>query len=53
MWPFRREYEGLRIVGWGPFPPPGEKRRIRQAKERADEMARHLRELRERDERSR
>lgn len=32
------EYEGLRIVGWGPFRLPGERRRLRKAEEYAREM---------------
>jgi hypothetical protein len=52
MWPFRRKYEGLEVVGWGPFPLPGEKKRMRRAQEKAAEMRKALDELRERDERS-
>lgn len=49
MWPFRREYPGLRIVGWGPFPFPGEKKRRQRAQERAEEMMRATQRLRDRD----
>lgn len=30
----RDPYSGLRIVGWGPFRLPGERRRMRKAQER-------------------
>lgn len=40
---------GLRIVGWGPFRLPGEKRRMREAQEYAEKVMRARRELRERD----
>lgn len=50
-WFSRTRYPGLRIVGWGPFPLPGEKKRMQRAQERADEMVQAIRGLRERDER--
>lgn len=39
-------YSGVRVVGWGPFRLPGEKRRMRKAQEHADEMLRALAHLR-------
>lgn len=44
-----RKPTGLRIVGWGPFRLPGERKRMERAEKRADEMMQALKELRERD----
>lgn len=52
MWFSRTRYPGLRTVGWGPFPLPGEKKRMRQAQEQAAEMRKALDALKARDERS-
>jgi hypothetical protein len=50
MWFSRTRYPGLRIVGWGPFPLPGEKRRMQRAEEKADAIVKAIRDLREHDE---
>lgn len=48
----RTRYPGLRIVGWGPFPLPGEKKRMRRAQAHAAEMMQALDALKTRDGRS-